>query len=225
MDSSCKTRKPSQEFEAGLIQRIVSGERDLFHDLIRPYERTVYSMLYSMLKNESEAEDAAQVAMISAYTGLKNFRSEAKFSTWLVTIALNEGRQRLRKAGTVREDSIDAMTEEADGDWTPALLTDWREVPSSALETKELRMHLQRAIADLPEIYRQVVMLRDVEELDVEETAQMLGVPGNTVKVRLHRARRMLQKELAPVLKDYAPKRGGGWMSWMGSMSQQEGRR
>jgi len=197
--------------EDALIARILAGERDLFHELICPYERIVYSMVFSMLGNESDAEDAAQTAVIQAYMNLDKYRGESRFSTWLVTIALNEGRNRLRKAKSLREDSIDALSEEADGDFAPALLTDWREIPSEALERKEVREHLQRAIERLPLIYRAVLVMRDMEGLDMEETARSLCVTTTVVKVRLHRARRMMQRDLAPLLKRYAPK-GKGWL-------------
>jgi RNA polymerase sigma-70 factor (ECF subfamily) len=197
--------------EDALIARILAGESDLFHDLIRPYERIVYSLVFSMLRNEADAEDAAQTAVIQAYASLEKYRGESHFSTWLVTIALNEGRSRLRKAKSLREDSIEALSEETDGDFTPALLTDWREIPSEALERKEVREHLQHAIERLAPLYREVLVLRDVEGLDMEETARALSVTTTVIKVRLHRARRMLQRDLAPVLKRFAP-RSKGWL-------------
>ena len=99
------------------------------------------------------------------------------------------------------------------GDYTPAVLTSWREVPSEALERQELGAMLRGAIDGLPEIYRNVVLLRDIEEMDVRETAAALGITEGAVKVRLHRARAMLQRELAPRLEGFAPKRRGlfGW--------------
>ena len=197
------------ENEAGLISRILAGERELFHDLIRPYERMVYLTLFSILKNEAEAEDSAQEAVISAYRHLGSFRGDAKFSTWLTTIAINEGRKRLRKVKGAAEESIDEGIEGQDGDYTPAPLTDWREIPLEALERKELREALRSAIAELPLICRQVLTLRDLEELNIEETAQALGISAGVVKVRLHRARIMLQKRLAPFLKTMAPARRG----------------
>jgi len=198
--------------EAELIARIVAGERDLFHELIRPYERMVYLTVFSIVRNETEAEDGAQEAVINAYRHLSSFRAEAKFSTWLTTIAINEGRKRLRKAKGAAEDSIEAETDEKEGDYTPAPLTDWREIPLEALERKELREALRKAVAELPAIYRQVFTLRDLEELNIEETAQALGVNPGTVKVRLHRARIILQKKLVPFLKTIAPARKG----WFG---------
>ena len=198
--------------EAELIARMVAGERDLFHELIRPYERMVYLTVFSIVRNETEAEDGAQEAVINAYRHLSSFRAEAKFSTWLTTIAINEGRKRLRKAKGAAEDSIEAETDEKEGDYTPAPLTDWREIPLEALERKELREALRKAVAELPAIYRQVFTLRDLEELNIEETAQALGVNPGTVKVRLHRARIILQKKLVPFLKTIAPARKG----WFG---------
>lgn len=195
--------------EGELIRRIVAGERELFHELIRPYEKMVYLSVFSIVKNETDAEDGAQEAVINAYRHLGSFRAEAKFSTWLTTIAINEGRKRLRRAKSAAEDSIEEQMEDREGDYTPAPLTDWREIPLEALERKELREALRKAVAELPDIYRQVFTLRDLEELNIEETAQALGVNPGIVKVRLHRARIMLQKKLVPFLKAVAPARRG----------------
>lgn len=207
--------------EKALIARVVAGGSELFHELIRPYERLVYVTIFAILKNETEAEDGAQEAMISAFRNLASFRAEAKFSTWLVTIAMNEARKRLRKAKTAAEDSLDAPRDDGEGDFTPEVLTDWREIPLEALERKELREKLQEAVATLPQKYQEVFVLRDVEELNQEETAAALGINVTLVKVRLHRARMMLQKVLAPYLKsDFPfpgqgkPARGGFFRRW-----------
>lgn len=195
--------------EAELIRQIVAGEKELFHELIRPYERMVYLTLFSILKNEADAEDGAQEAIISAYRHLASFRGAAKFSTWLTTIAINEGRKRLRKLKGAAEDSLEAQEETHEGDFTPKPLTDWREIPLEALQRKELREALRAAVAELPDIYRQVFTLRDMEELNIEETAQALGINTSAVKVRLHRARMMLQKRLVSDLKAAVPARRG----------------
>jgi RNA polymerase sigma-70 factor (ECF subfamily) len=115
----------------------------------------------------------------------------------------------LRKVDSRREDSLDALTDNQGGDFTPAFLTGWREVPLEALERKELGAILRKAIEGLPEIYRNILLLRDIEELDVRETALALGITEGSVKVRLHRARALLQRDLAPKLKGFAPKRAG----------------
>jgi RNA polymerase sigma-70 factor, ECF subfamily len=191
--------------ETALIARILAGETQLFHELIRPYEKLVYVTIFAILKNETDAEDAAQETMINAFRHLASFRGEAKFSTWLVTIAMNEGRKRLRKTKAGAEDSLDEPKEESEGDYTPAVLTDWREVPLAALERKELRQKLREAVDLLPDKYREVFVLRDIEEMNQEETAAALGINVTLVKVRLHRARMMLQKTLVPYLKSQAP--------------------
>jgi RNA polymerase sigma-70 factor (ECF subfamily) len=204
---------PNPEFEADCIRRILAGERHLFHDLIRPCERPIYFLLLSLLRNEAEAEDAAQETAIKVFQNLKSFRGDSQFRTWVLSIARNEGLGRLRKAETRREDSLDAETDEQTGDYTPAILTSWREVPSEALERQELGAMLRKAIEGLPAIYRNVVLLRDIEEMDVRETAAALEITEGAVKVRLHRARALLQRELAPRLEGFAPKRKGvfGW--------------
>lgn len=201
-----------------MIARILAGEKELFHELIRPYERQVYMSVFSIVRNEPDAEDGAQDAMVNAYRHLGKFRGEAKFSTWLTTIAVNEGRQKLRRAKRAKEDSLDEPIEGEDQEFTPAPLTDWREIPLEALERKELREELQSAVAELPGIYRQIFTLRDIEELNVAETAAALGINENMVKVRLHRARMMLQRRLAPVLKTTAPTRKGFWGKLAGRM-------
>ena len=199
----------SKEREKRLISRVLAGETDLFHELIRPYERMVYLAVFAMVKNEEEAEDGAQDVMISAFRHLRSFRGESKFSTWLVTIAMNEGRKRLRKTKTAALESLEEAKEDHEGDFTPEALTDWREIPSVALEKKELREKVREAVQGLPELYREVVVLRDLEELNQEETAAALGIAITLVKVRLHRGRMMMQKKLVPYLKTAAPARKG----------------
>jgi RNA polymerase sigma-70 factor, ECF subfamily len=201
----------NSEAEADCIRRIGAGEKHLFHELIRPCERAIYFLLLSLLGSEAEAEDAAQETAIKVYLNLHLFRGESQFRTWVLSIARNEGLGRLRKIGSRREDSLDAETDEQTGDFTPAILTSWREVPVEALERKELGELLRGAIAALPEIYRNVVLLRDIEEMDIRETSGVLGISEGAVKVRLHRARALLQRSLAPKLKGFAPKKKGLW--------------
>ena len=197
--------------EASMIASILAGDSEQYHELIRPYERSVYKMALSLMKNEADAEDVAQEAFLKAFRKLADFRGQAKFSTWLISITLNEARGRLRRQATVRMESLDESPEEG-GHISPALLRDWREVPSEALERKEIRQMLQDAMAHLSPFYREVLVLRDVEEFSIEETAAALAITPGTVKVRLHRARMMMQKELAPKLKNASPRRR--WFQW-----------
>src|SRR5262249_20020734 len=152
--------------EAALIRRINAGERELFYQLVQPYERSIYLAAYSMVKNEADAEDLAQEAVLKALRALPGFRGEAKFSTWIISIVMNEGRMRLRRDRVASFQSIDDKPEQDDGgDYTPAFLSDWREVPSQALERNEVRQLLQQAIAELPVAYREVFVMRDIEEM------------------------------------------------------------
>jgi RNA polymerase sigma-70 factor (ECF subfamily) len=198
--------------EAQMIASILGGDTHEFHDLIRPHERSVYIMALSLLKNDADAEDAAQEAFLKAFRNLASFRGDAKFGTWLISITLNEARSRLRSKKNIKIESLDEAPDEQ-GKISPALLRDWREIPSEALERKEIRQVLRQAINDLPVIYREVFLLRDVEELSVKESAESLGISIASVKVRLHRARMMLQKKLVPTLRQANPKRR--WFPWL----------
>jgi RNA polymerase sigma-70 factor, ECF subfamily len=153
--------------EPRMIASILAGDTQLFHELIRPYERRVYAMALSFLRNEADAEDAAQEAFLKAFRNLASFRGDAKFGTWLVSITLNEARSRIRRRDAIKMESLD----EPEGQTSPALLRDWKEIPSEALERKEVRSLLHQAITALPAIYREVFQLRDIEQLSVNEAA------------------------------------------------------
>lgn len=194
-----------------MIAEVLAGKTETFHELIRPYERRVYLMALSLLRNEAEAEDAAQEAFIKAYRNLNRFRSESRFSTWLIAIVLNEARARLRRKQPSLTDSLD---DTAEGSVTPAQLTDWREIPSDSLERQEIRTLIRRALVELPLAYREVFVLREIEERNVQETADTLGITVASVKMRLHRARMMLQKQLAPQLASAVPGRRRRRFPW-----------
>jgi RNA polymerase sigma-70 factor (ECF subfamily) len=187
------------EIESELIGAIVAGNSQLYHQLIHPYERRVYMMSLSYMKHEQDAEDVAQETFIRAFQYLWTFRGDSKFSTWLISIALNEARNLLRKQAAIRIVSLDEHSGD-DVPVSPAFLRDWRELPSEVFERKEVRKLLQQAVEMLPNIYQQVFLLRDVEELNINDTAQLLDISTSLVKVRLHRARKMLQRFLAPSL-------------------------
>src|SRR5947209_5119982 len=189
--------------EATLIRRIRDGERDLFYELIRPYERRVYAAAFALLRNEADAEDVAQEAMLKAFRNIHQFRAEARFSTWLIQITINEARMRRRKEHAHMIEPI-ADRQDEEGNYTPRDFADWREIPSETLERKEVREKLAGALASLGEIYRDVFVLRDVEQLSIEETAKALSISTASVKTRLLRARLMLRDLLAPGL-------GGAW--------------
>jgi RNA polymerase sigma-70 factor, ECF subfamily len=198
------SQPPDRHAEAQVVAAILAGNTHLFHDLIRPYERTVFSMAMALLRDPQEAEDVVQESFLKALRSLHAFRAEARFSSWLVSIALNEARASLRRRRDLK--SLDNDFDENHG-IAPELLRDWRELPSEVLERLEVRKLLRDAVTDLPLIYREVFLLREIEELSISESAQALGISVASVKVRLHRARIMLQRRLAPQLRPLAPKR------------------
>ena len=187
-------------FEQDLIARVLAGQADAFYELVRPYERAVFLSALSLTRNDADAEEVAQEAMLKAFKYIGSFRREAKFSTWLIQIAINEAKMKLRKNRAHLYESIDAPQTSDDGDYIPKDFADWREIPSEALERKELRNALASALNSLPEKYRTVMMLRDVQQLSIAEAAQVLGISEANVKTRLSRARLQMRDALAPGL-------------------------
>jgi RNA polymerase sigma-70 factor (ECF subfamily) len=184
--------------EGELILRIQGGNAECFYELTRPYERAVFLAALSILKNESDVEDVAQEAILKAFKNLSRFRGEAKFSTWLIQITINEAKMKLRKDRRHLYDSIDEGTQADDGDYIPKDFADWRDIPSEALEQNELRKALVAALQSLPEKYRTVLVLRDIEHMSIADTAKVLGISEANVKTRLSRARLQMRDALAP---------------------------
>lgn len=188
--------------EVSLIARVRSGEKDCFLDLIHPYERSIYLLAYSVVRNKEDAEDAAQETVFKAFQHLEQLRSETTFKSWLLQIAMNEARLRLRRDRRHLYESLDDGAQETDdSEIMPRQFADWREIPSEALEQKEVRQKLQEALDELPPHYRQVFLLRDVEHMSEKESAEVLGITTAAVKTRLHRARLQLREHLTPVFK------------------------
>jgi RNA polymerase sigma-70 factor (ECF subfamily) len=193
--------KPSIDpTEALLIRRILGGEMDAFYELVRPYQRALFVSALALLKNDADAEEVAQEAVLKAFKSLAHFRQESKFSTWLIQICINEAKLKLRKDRRHLYESIDEGQQNDEGNYIPKDFADWREIPSEALEQKELRGELIRAMDSLPEIYRSVLILRDVQHLSINETAKVLGISASNVKTRLLRARLQMRDALAPGL-------------------------
>jgi RNA polymerase sigma-70 factor, ECF subfamily len=197
--------------EQDLIARVQRGQNELFYELVRPYERRVYAAALAILRNEADAEDVAQEAMLKAFANIRQFRAESRFSTWLIQITVNEALMRRRRERNVVMEGIDARDEESD--YTPRDFADWREIPSEALERKEVRQKLAEALASLDRKYREVFVLRDMEQLNIQETAETLGISVASVKTRLLRARLMLRDLLA-----------GGWeQGWFSRLPFEKG--
>jgi RNA polymerase sigma-70 factor, ECF subfamily len=191
-------RKGLTPDESQLIAQTLSGATEAFYELIRPHERSVYVAAFSILRNSAEAEDVAQESILKSFRHLSKFRGESKFSTWLLRITMNEARMRLRRQHRELYEPAGLREEDDETAYEPIEFGDWREIPSEALERKEIREVLQKALASLPEIYREVIVLRDVRQLSVAEAAEVIGVGEGTVKTRLVRARLQLRDLVAP---------------------------
>ena len=184
--------------EPELIQLVREGQAELFYRLIEPYQRAVYAAAFSVLGNEADAEEVAQEAFLKAYSKLDQFRAECKFSTWLIQIAVNEARMRRRRDRKSLYESIDEGYQDDSGDYCPRDFADWREIPSDALEQRQLKDALTAAIASLKPIYREVFIMRDVQGMNIRETAEALGINEPLVRTRLLRARLQMRDALAP---------------------------
>jgi RNA polymerase sigma-70 factor, ECF subfamily len=186
--------------EAVLIKCIYDGQKELFLDLIRPYERGIYLAAFSILHNQADAEEVAQEALLKAFAHLSELRSGEKFKGWLFLIVMNEARMRRRKNHQHLFESLDDEANETEeGMFMPRQFSDWRDVPSEAFEKKEIRIAVQKALDSLPPKYRQIFILRDVQHLSVAEAAKALGLSTPAVKTQLHRARLQIREQLAPL--------------------------
>ena len=180
--------------ETWLARLVCEGDKDAFWALVEPCQQAVFSVAATMLNSVADAEQVAEEAVMKAFSNIRQFRGDAKFSTWLIQITINEARQTLRND----RKHLNAPLDEPDADqYVPKGFADWREIPSEALQRKELRDALVRALASLPQKYREVLCLRDIEHLTSQETALALGLTLANVKTRLLRARLQMRDALA----------------------------
>ncbi|HVA95692.1 MAG TPA: sigma-70 family RNA polymerase sigma factor [Candidatus Dormibacteraeota bacterium] len=184
-----------------LIELVLAGDRRAFEPLVRRHERRVYRVTLAILGNVEDAEEAMQDAFVKAFHHLGQFRREARFTTWLTRIAVNEALQKRqgRKDFISLDDTRDAP-EQAAEPFTPRRLEPWRADPERLYGKRELRRIIEAAIQSLPAIYRQAFVLRDVEEMSSEEAAEAIGITTGALKSRLLRARLMMRETLAASL-------------------------
>jgi len=185
--------------EPALLRRLRAGDAAAFETLVRDHAPRLMSVARRMLRSEEDARDALQEAFLQAFRGIDRFQGGARLSTWLHRIVVNASLMRLRGRSRKPEQPIEELLPRfyQDGhriDPGPP----WRSEGADPIEQRELAERVRAAIDRLPEIYRNVLLLRDIEELDTEETARLLDVKVDTVKVRLHRARQALRALLAP---------------------------
>ena len=189
--------------EQVLIARLRAGEDAAFEELVREHGGRMLAVARRFLPAEEDARDVVQEAFLSAFRGLAGFEGQARLSTWLHRITVNAALMKLRSRRRKPEEPID--------DLLPGFLEDghmarparaWRPIAESELVQRELRDLVLEKIRSLPESYRNVLMLRDIEELDTDETARLMGIRPGAVKTRLHRARQALRGLLEPHLSE-----------------------
>ena len=183
-----------------LVTEAKAGNYAAFEELVNRYEKKIYRLGLNLTGNPEDAEDVLQEAFLKAFAHLPEFREDARFYTWLVRIAINEGLMKLRKRRSDKSVPIeDAVSEE--GEIIPREFTDWKPNPEQLYAQGEIETILQNAAQSLPPGFRTVFLLRDVEGLSTEETAQLLNLTEGAVKARLFRARLQLREELSKVFK------------------------
>jgi RNA polymerase sigma-70 factor, ECF subfamily len=201
--------------EVLLIERVLGGEKEVFHELIRPYERGAFFIAYSILRNQDDAEDVVQHGMLKIFTHLAELAERDHFKQWAMRIVENEAKMYRRKRRMHLYQSLDddARADAEEKSFRPRQFADWRDLPSDIVEQKEVQQAVAKALGELPDIYREVFVLRDMQHLDVAETAQILGLGQSAVKTRLHRARLMLREALSPM---FAKPKISLWERWKG---------
>jgi len=195
------------DLDAPLVERIRGGDETAFEELMQRYEGKVYRLALGLMKNREDALDVVQDAFLSTYRKLDTFKGDSAFSTWLYRVALNSAYMRLRSRG--RHDRVDSL-DSLEGIFDPsgriqATIGDWSVRADDAVLRKELATVLKESVASMPEEYRAIFTLRDVDGLSNQEVAEILGLTVAATKTRLHRARVFLRARLSPYLQGGPP--------------------
>lgn len=181
--------------ESALIERLRAGDQAAFAELVEAHSAHIYHLALRMLGDEADAEDVLQETFLSAFRNINSFEGRASLGTWLHRIAANAALMRLRKKQPLFL-SVDEVTDPSNGDLVPKAFFDWCCLPESELLSDEVRAEMRAAIDALPETLRVVFVLRDIEGLSTQETADILGLSVSAVKSRLMRARMALREHL-----------------------------
>ena len=187
------------ELERSLLKRLRDRDERAFRELISAHRDRVYNITFRMLGNRAEAEDVAQEVFITVFKTIESFREESKFSTWLYRVAVNHCKNRIKYLSRRQDrnkDELDETTHSESTSGNGAIGAPPPSAPDRALEGAQMEKLLQEAIPTLDEDQRTVVILRDVEDLSIEEICEITGLADGTVKSRLHRARLVLRKKL-----------------------------
>jgi RNA polymerase sigma-70 factor (ECF subfamily) len=183
------------DLERSLLRRLRDRDERAFRELIQSHRDRVYNITFRMLGNREEAEDVAQEVFITVFKTIETFREEAKFSTWLYRVTVNHCKNRIKYLARRHDRDKEEIDDQATGT-NGAIGAPVPSAPDRALEGAQLEKLLQEAIAKLEVDQRIVVVLRDIEDLSIEEICEITGMPDGTVKSRLHRARLVLRKRL-----------------------------
>jgi RNA polymerase sigma-70 factor, ECF subfamily len=178
-----------------LVHASKNGDVAAFEQLVKKYDRQLLRIAQSVTHNREDSQDAVQEAFLKAYQKLAEFREDSQFSTWLIRITLNQSLMKLRKHRATREVSLDEDFQ-ADGDILPREVADWAPNPEQLYRATELRNILMNTLKDLSPILRTVFVLRDIERLSIDQTAEVLNISHGAVKARLWRVRLQLRERL-----------------------------
>jgi RNA polymerase sigma-70 factor (ECF subfamily) len=200
-DFGDQRRRESREEDAQLISRALKGEQAAYRRLRQKYHDAIYNLIYRIVRDKEEVEDLTQEAFIKAFTSLPSFNEEYAFSTWLYKIATNNSIDYIRRK-KLRTFSIDRPIESADSDFTFEL-PDLSDGADEELISKQRKKMIDEAISALPQKYRQVILLRHVEEKDYQEIADLLKLPLGTVKAHIFRARELLYRALRKKMRHF----------------------
>ncbi len=183
------------DLEKLLVKKSQSGDIEAFEQLVSAYDKRAYNIAYRVMGNEEDAKDMAQEAMLRVYRSIKDFKGQSSFSTWLYRIVTNVCLDELRRRKNDKHVSIDSTIQTEDGELHIELSSD-KETPETAYERVEQRELIKKAIRELNDEYRSVIVLRDIQGFSYEEISNMLDCSLGTVKSRINRARALLRDKL-----------------------------
>ena len=195
MEQVATVEKPDAIHDRSLTGSIAAGDAAAFERMMRQYNRRLYRLARATLRDRTEAEDALQDAYLCAYRSMADFRGDASLATWLSRLVLNQCFVRMRR--NARRENVIPMVSATFHAESTRMIADQTDSPDSALGRRQIRDLLERKVDELPDSYRIVFVMRSVEELSVDEIAETLGIPGETVRSRHFRARNMLRESLA----------------------------
>jgi RNA polymerase sigma-70 factor (ECF subfamily) len=186
------------ETDLKLAERLLSGDPEGFDEFVESYRRKLFQYSFMMCGHREDAEEVAQETLLRVFSNLDQLRDPQSLKSWVFRIAKNECLMKRRRSvfAPERELSLDDLHPHSDGETAKIQIADWSSLPDDAAQRSEYRRIIGEAIRELPDTYRAVILLRDVEELTTEEAASVLDISTDVVKTRLHRARLALRQKL-----------------------------